>query len=164
MMRAEQSLPEPKDVYKVSVWKWKPDASAPWWQRWYFRFVYLPFQNFSFGVMGIPSAKEVTVESDERGNVRRTFSWYEDIAIFEDEERADRACLDEPYGYKRQPFNRMAPRDSAQYSGTVFPRKKDPRKWASPTLSLVIRDRKQDEQRDKQLAECLREINQVLSK
>lgn len=163
-MQVRQDANPSKDVFKVSQWKWEPDAGEPWWRRVFFHYVYLPFQNFSFGVMKVPNVKEVIVESDEQGNVRRTFRWFEDEGTFEDEERADAACLGEHWGYKKQPFNRLMPSDSAQYQGTVFPRKKNPRRWAKPTLSLVIKDRAEDEHQKSQLAAYLTQINQVLDR
>jgi hypothetical protein len=161
-MRAEQQLPRPKTIWKVSVWKDEIDPSSPWWQRAYFKYVYLLFQDFSFW-LGIPKTKEVVVESDKDGNVKRTYLWFEDIGSFDTEEQADAACLTERYGYKEQPHGLSAPFDSAQFKGTFFPRKKRPRKWAKPTLSLIIKDRRQDEQEREQLTECLKQVNQVLS-
>lgn len=141
-MQVEQRLPE-KDVFKVSEWKWNLDAGSPWWQQKFFHWVFLPFLNFSFGTMKVPTPKEVTVESDEKGRVRRTFAWFEDLAILPDEDMADLACLNEHTGYKRMIYGRVADSRSAQYSGTIFPRKKNPRKWAKPVLGLVITPRKE---------------------
>lgn len=163
-MRAEQSItPEPKDCYKVSQWKWNIDESAPWWRRAFFKWIFLPFQLFSLK-LGIPTPKEVIIESDGEGRTRHTFRWFEDEGIFEHPEQADAGCLDEHWGYTKLPYGRLMPSDSAQYSGTVFPRKKNPVKWAKPTLSLVIKDRKQDEREHEQLAACLNRLNQVLDR
>lgn len=167
-MRAEQSLPasEQEHVFKVSVWKTKPDPSAPWWQQWFYRFVYLPFQNFSITVMKIPPAKQVIVESDAQGNVRKIFGWFEDLAIYPDEDQADIACLSESDFYTRLPYGRLMPEQSAQYEygAPTFPRRKNPKKWHRPVLSLIIKDRSQDEQEKQVLAECLTELNHVLDR
>lgn len=166
-MRAEQSIsPEPRHVFKVSAWKTKPDADAPWWQRWFHRFVYLPFQNFSITVMKIPPAKQVIVESDAQGNVRKTFGWFEDVGIFEHEDQADAGCLTESDFYTRLPYGRLMPAESAQYENgcPTFPRKKNPKRWASPVLSLVIKDRKQEERKDKQLSGYLAQLNEILDR
>lgn len=163
-MRAEQSIsPVPRDVFKVSVWKTKPDPSAPWWQRWFHRFVYLPFQNFSITVMKIPPVKQVAVESDAQGNIRKTFGWFEDIGIFGDEDQANAGCLIESEFYTRLPYGRLMPEASAQYEYgcPTFPRRKDPKKWCKPVLSLVIKDRRQDEQEQKTLMEYLEKINRL---
>lgn len=166
-MRAEQSInPEPKDVYKVSVWKTKPDAGAPWWQRWFHRYIYLPFQNFSITVVKIPPVKQVIVESDAQGNIKKTFGWFEDIGIFPHEDQADAGCLTESEFYTRLPYGRLMPQQSAQYEYgcPTFPRRKDPKKWANPVLSLVIKDRKQDERKDQQWKQYLDKLNEVLDR
>lgn len=163
-MRAEESIntsPEPRDVYKVSQWKWNIDEGSPWWRKFYFNRIFLPILNFSFGVIKVPAPKEVVVESDAQGRTRRTFRWFEDEGIFDCPEKADAACLGERWGYVRLPYGRLMPPDSAQYAGTVFPRKKNAHKWARPTLSLVIKDRKRDEQEQKTLTEYLTKINQL---
>lgn len=163
-MRAEQSItPDPKDVFKVSAWKWGIDCNSPRWRHIFFNWIFLPFLNLSFK-LGIPTPKEVLVESDERGHVRRTFRWFEDEGIFEHEEQADAGCLGEHWGYTRLPYGRLMPPDSAQYAGTKFPRKKNPNKWVKPKLSLIIKDRVKEEQEQRTLAEYLARINQVLDR
>lgn len=159
-----EPAPQPRDVWKVSQWKWNIDTYEPWWRKAFFRYIFLKFLDFSFGTLKVPIPKEVVVESDDKGNVRRTFRWFEDEGIFGSEEQADIACLAEHWGYKKIPFGRLMPSESSQYSGTIFPRKKNPRKWAKPVLSLVTKDRIADEQRDKEWVECLAKLNQVLDR
>lgn len=165
-MRAEIQLPTPetKHVFKVSVWKTKPDANASWWQRWFYRFIYLPFQNFSITVMKIPPVKQVIVESDAQGNVRKTFGWFEDLAIVADEHQADNACLTESEFYTRLPFGRLMPEQSAQYEygAPTFPRRKEPRKWNRPVLSLIIKDRKQEEREQDLIKRYMERLHQAL--
>jgi hypothetical protein len=165
-MRAEREVEAPplKDVWKVSQWKTAVDPTEPWWRRAFHKYIYLPFQDLSFGVMKVPTVKEVIVESDDKGHVRRTFRWFEDEGIFETEEQADAGCLGEQWGYKRMPFGRLMPVESSQYSGTVFPRKKNPKKWSKPVLSLVTKNRKEEEREKQALAECLTELNHVLDR
>lgn len=161
-MRAQEHLPSSGQRYwKVSVWKDDVDPSSPQWLKLFFKYVYLTFLDFCFW-LGVPKTKEVIVESDEYGNVRRTYIWYEDVGSFDYEDQAIAACLTDRYGYKGMRHGQLAPFESAQFQGTIFPRKKNPRKWAKPTMSLVIKDRKEDECKDKALAECLNQINQVL--
>lgn len=166
-MRAESSFPSTeqlKDVYKVIQWKHDMDPTEPWWKRFYFRHVFLRFLNFSFS-LGIPTVKEVVVESDERGNVRRVFRWCEDQGVFASAEEADVGCLTERWGYTKLPYGRMIPSNSLQYNGgTVYPRKKNPRRWAKPTLSLIAKDRREDEKEHSELARCLTKLNQVLDR
>lgn len=166
-MRAEQSInPEPKDVFKVSVWKTKPDSSAPWWQRYFHRFIYLPFQNFSITVMKIPPAKQVIVESDAQGNIRKTFGWFEDIGIFEHEDQANAGCLTESEFYTRLPYGRLMPEQSAQYEYgcPTFPRRKNPKRWAKPVLSLVIKDRVKEEHDQEILNKYIQRLHQALDR
>lgn len=170
-MRAERSIveqpqPEARDVWKVAQWKWGIDAGSPWWKRLYFKYVFLPFQSFSFR-LGIPTPKEVEVTADEHGRVRRVFRWWEDEGIFECEEQADAGCLEQHWGYVRLPYGRLMPPDSGQYAGTVFPRKRSPsesHQWAKPKSTFVIKDRKQDERKDETLAVALAKLNQVLDR
>lgn len=146
-------------IFAVRQWKETLDPSAKWWQRWFHRFVYLPFNEFSLKVMKIPTVTSVTVEGK-----RTTFSWLEDEGFFADEDAADAACLTERWSYQGMPFGQQFPADSAQVVGpTVFPRAKNPRKRAKPILRMIIKDRKVDEQRDRELAECLQQVNQVLT-
>lgn len=161
-MRVKQSIhPELKDVYKVSQWKWNIDEGSPWWKQFYFKHIFLRFLLFSLW-LGIPTPKEVIIESDQQGRIRKTFRWFEDEGIFEHREQADAGCLAEHWGYTLLPYGRLMPPDSAQYSGTVFPRKKNPNKWAKPVLSLVIKDRKQDEKVKEEYSKCLQKLSQVL--
>lgn len=161
-MRAENHLSRTKVIWKVSVWKDDVDPSSSWWLKLFFKHIYLNFLDFCFW-LGIPKTKEVIVESDEHGKVRRTYIWYEDVGSFDHEDQAAAACLTDRYGYKGMRHGQLAPYESAQFQGTIFPHKKNPKKWAKPVMSLVIRDRKEDERRDEALAECLNQINQVLT-
>ena len=164
-MRPEPQIDPPAKVFKVSEWKWGVDSGSPWWRRLFFKYAFLPFIDFSFGVVGIPTPKECEVTADDQGRVSRRYSWFEDIAILSDEDMADNACLNVHTGYKAMFFGKVAPAESAQSSGTIFPRKKKgSRKWANPALSLVIKDRKEEEQKDKTLADTLSYLNQVLDR
>lgn len=169
-MRAERSIVEPdtkpRDVWKVAQWKWGIDVGSPWWKRWYFKYIFLPFQSFSFK-LGIPTPKEVVVESDEQGRTRHTFRWWEDEGIFDDPDQADAGCLEEHWGYTNLPYGRLMPSESGQYGVTVFPRKKDPKKshqWAKPKSTFVIKDRAKEEREQRDWKESLRKLNQVLDK
>lgn len=171
-MRPEQHVEPPLKIFKVSEWKWGVDAGSPWWRQLFFKWIFLPFMDFSFGVVGIPTPKECEVTSDERGRVTRRYSWFEDLAFLPDADMAENACLNAHTGYKEVFYGKVAPHESAQSSGTVFPRKKKgSHKFAKPVLSLVIKDRKQEEREQQEreaskqaLAECLREVNRELSR
>lgn len=160
-MRAEHTI-EPRDVWKVCQWKHDVDVSEPWWRRAYFRFIFIPFLNFSFK-LGIPAVKEVVTESDEQGHIRQRFQWYEDQGIFESAEAAEAGCLGERWGYCKLPFGRLMPPDSAQYSGTIFPRKKKgAKKWAKLKFPYVLKDRAKEEREQEVLNKYIKRLNQAL--
>lgn len=152
-------LPEVDDaIYAVRQWKQTLDFNAKWWQRWFHRFVYLPFNEFSLKVVKLPPATSVTIEGK-----KVTFSWLEDGGFFGDEDQADAACLTERYSYQQVTYGRAFPSDSAQCLGpTIFPRAKRPHKRARPILSMVIKSRKEDDRERQQLADTLARLNQVL--
>lgn len=145
-------------IYAVREWKETLDPCCKWWQRWFHRFVYLPFQEFSLKVVKIPTVTSATITGDE---VR--FSWLEDAGFFGSEHEADIACLTERYSYQGMPYGRAYPSLSGQCLGpTIFPRAKNPRKRARPILSLVMKDRKRDEAEAREFSKCLQRLNQVL--
>jgi hypothetical protein len=161
-----QRLPRTDDlIYAVKLWKDTLDPSAKWWQRWFHRFIYLPFNEFSLKVVKIPPATSVTIEGD-----KVTFSWVEDGGFFGSEHEADQACLTERTSYQAQTYGRVFPTDSAQCVGpTIFPRSKRPLKRANPIFEMMIKSRTEDrraqqerEEERAQLKECLTQINQVL--
>lgn len=175
-MRAEQSIitesiieqprPETKDVYKVAQWKWGIDAGSPLWKRLFFKWIFLPFQSFSFRI-GIPTPKEVEVTSDEHGRVTRVFRWWEDEGIFDDPEKADAACLEEHWGYTNLPHGRLMHSRSGTYGVTIFPRKKDRKqshKWAKPKSTFIMKDRVKEERDQQILNKYLARLNQALDR
>jgi len=164
-MQAEHLIvAETKDVWKVSVWKWGIDEGAPQWRCLFFKWIFLPFLGLSHR-LGIPAPKEAVIESDERGNVRRIYRWFEDEGIFEDEDQANAGCLGEHWGYAPLPYGRLMPPGSGQYGGTIFPRKqKGSQKWAKPKFPFVIKDRKKEEREQRTLAESLTQLHQVLDR
>lgn len=145
-------------IYAVRVWKETLDARSPWWQRWFHRFLYLPFNEFSLKVMKVPTVTGATIIGSE---VR--LSWLEDEGFFGSEYEADIACLTDRYSYQGLPYGRSFPEVSGQCLGpTIFPRAKNPRKRARPMLSLIFKNRKQEESEQQQIAQCLKRLNQVL--
>lgn len=147
-------------VWMVAQWKWELDPDTPWYRRAFFWCVYRPFIHLAWKVFKIPAAKAVEVEGG-----RYRVIWFENGGFFSSEDQANVACTGYWHGYKDVPLDRAFPPESAQYSSLVFPRQKDPRQHRkTPTFNLVIKDRKQDEQRDSTLAECLTELHKVLDK
>lgn len=136
MVAAERhhiSSPVEREVWPVRARKYGIDDRSPWYRKWYFRFVYLPFLRFSFKYMKIPATKEVTVEGK-----KVTFSWWEDQGIFETREQAEAACLGPMWSYKKLPLNRLLAKESAKYDGgDVYPRADKPERFVRPSFEVM---------------------------
>ena len=162
-MQAERhAQPSTDDLYLVIQWKDRPDKKAPWWQHWYYDHIYVPFLRFSFKYFKVPRAKQTSITSDDQGRVTTVFSWFENGGVYDTPEQADVACVDEFDGYKNVPRNRCTPRDSAEYGVVIFPRSKKPKRWARPTMSLVVKDRAKEQEDQQTLKECLHRLNRAL--
>jgi hypothetical protein len=147
-------------VWMVAHWKWDLDPSTPWYRRFFFKYVFRPFIHFSWNVMKIPCPKGIEIDGK-----KQTVLWFENGGFFSSEDQADLACISNWHGYKDVPLDRSFPLESAQYSSLVFPRQKDSRQHRkSPTFNLVIKDRVEDERRNKTLADTLAYLNQVLDR
>jgi hypothetical protein len=147
-------------IYAVKQWKETLDPTARWWQHWFHRFVYKPFNEFSLRVMKIPPVTSFTVEGD-----RVSFSVVEDGGFFGSEHEADLACLTEHDSYQGLPYGRVFPRRSAQCVGpTIFPRAKRPLKRAVPIFGMIIKSRKEDDRERRTLAQQLNHLNQLLDR
>jgi hypothetical protein len=146
-------------VWMVAHWKWELDPNTPWYRVAFFKF-YRWFIRFSWNAFKIPPVNGMEIE----GKKQRVF-WFENGGFFSSEDQADIACLNEFHGYKDVPIDRSFPPESAQYSSLVFPRQKNRRQHRKqPTFSLVLKDRKEDEQRDQQWKECLAKLNEELDR
>lgn len=155
---------ETRDVFKVAQWKWNIDKGAPLWKRLFFKWIFLPFQGFAFR-LGIPTPKEVVIESDPDGRTRKTFRWWEDEGIFACADQAEVGCLEEHWGYTNLPFGRLMPPGSAQYGVTIFPRKqRGSQQWAKLAFPIILKDRKQEEREQRILRDGLAELNRVLDR
>lgn len=126
---AAQLEPDVIKLQLVTVRKYDVDASSPWWRRWYFRGVYLPFVRWSFNKIGIPA--QGSIDADGR------FSWCEYICIATDEETAKQACRGEFYEHHSLPVNSALPPESIQYSEQVYPEGKDPHRYSKRAFPQV---------------------------
>jgi hypothetical protein len=128
-------LPQVDDVvYTVTQWKDELDPRAPWWQKAFYRFIYLPFQEFSLKAVKIPRPTETIIEG---GKI--SFRIWEIQGHFASEHEADIACLTDRYCYKDYPFGRPYAPESGQIGkGPVFPRAKNPNKRIRPVLEMAI--------------------------
>lgn len=146
-------------MYHVSQRKYRIDKHCPWWQRAFFRWIYLPFNRFAFKYAHIPALDEVEIDGR-----KLTFCWYEDEGIFDDNDRAEAACLGEFWRVKPMVKNRVYPPETAQRNGHRYPRAGKPDRYGKPQFALIIKDRKEDERKEKTLAEALGYLNQVLDR
>jgi hypothetical protein len=156
-----ERVPDKLDrVWMVAHWKWELDPSTPRYRRFFFKYIFRSFIHFSWNVMKIPCPKGVEIE----GNKQRVF-WFENGGFFSSEHQAELACVNEWHGYKDVPLDRQFPPESAQYSSLVFPRQKNPRQHRkTPTFSLILKDRKQEEQQQQTLADYIKQLHQVLDR
>lgn len=150
----EIELPMP--VFTVGQRKYNIDARCPWWERAFFRCVYLPFNRFAFHWFHIPAMDEVTVTEK-----KTTFCWYEDKGAFSTRERADAASKNE--------FDRIKPLymdveepDESVMNGYIQPRAKKPYRYAKPSFELVATPRKQLERGTAKLKHEVAKLNRVL--
>lgn len=152
-------LPQVDEKIRIVVqWKDMIDAGSPWWRKLYYDTVYKWFLEFSLKAMKIPNPTQVTIEGK-----KVTFSWLEWQGFFSSDDEARFACLGEKWGFKALPYGRLLPKESGQCVGEwIFPRAKNPAKRAPLMLSHVIKDRKQEESEQQQLAQYIRQLNQVL--
>lgn len=152
-------LPQVDDKIRIVVqWKDMIDAGSPWWRKLYYNTIYKWFLEFSLKMMKIPNPTQVTIEGK-----KVTFSWLEWQGFFGSDDEARFACLEERWGFKALPYGRLLPKESGQCVGEwIFPRAKNPTKRASLMLSHVIKDRKQEESQQQQLARYIQKLNQVL--
>ena len=135
MVAAEHrfSPPVEREVWPVKARKYGVDERSPWWQRYYFKLIYLPFLRFSFKYVKIPAMKEVTIDGK-----KVTFSWWEDQGVFESKEQAEAACLGPRWSYKKLPFNRLLAKESAKYDGgDIYPRADKPDRFVRPSFEVM---------------------------
>jgi len=158
MLPAQIATPQIDRVWMVAHWKFELDASTPWYRKLFFKYIFRPFIHFSWNLMKIPCPKGVEIDGK-----KQTVLWFENGGFFSSEDQADLACVDRWHGYKDVPFDRSFPPESAQYSSLVFPRQKNPRQHRkTPTFSLVLKDRKQEERQQQTLAEYIAQLHRVL--
>jgi hypothetical protein len=148
-------LPQVDDtIYTVSLWKDELDSTYKWWQKAFYRFLYLPFNEFSLKVIKIPKATEIEREGDK---VR--FRIWEIIGHYGSPDEADITCTTPRHCYKDYPYGRRFPDISGQIGhGPVFPRAKDPRKRIQPIMDTTFLPRREVSQMRNEIAR----LNQVL--
>ena len=103
------SLPE--EVCEVFQWKYNVDG--PWWRRWYFRCVYLPFARFSFHVVRIVPVERI----DPDGSL----SWKEEQGVWLDCADAEREAAKYQFGGWRVVRFNAPESEGAIYGRSHFP-------------------------------------------
>lgn len=80
----------PSELFRVFQWKYKPDSCKPWWKRWYFHWIYLPFARFSYFKMDVVPFERLEPDG--------SLSWKEDEGYFYDRWRAEQEAAKYPFG------------------------------------------------------------------
>jgi hypothetical protein len=120
------------------LWKDEVDSTYRWWQKAFYKYLYLPFNEFSLRVVKIPKATEV----EREGNKVRFRIW-EIIGHYSSPDEAEIACTTPRHCYKDYPYGRRFPDISGQVgSGPIYPRAKNPRKRIDPIMEMAIIPRK----------------------
>lgn len=77
-------------IYRVFQWKYNIDADQPWWRRWYFHLVWLPFARFSYLRMRMVPFERLQPDG--------SLSWKEDQGYYTEEWQAVQCAARYPYG------------------------------------------------------------------
>lgn len=96
-------------IYRVFQWKYRADSSEPWWRRWYFHWVWLPFARFSYLKMRMVPFERLEPDG--------SLSWKEDQGYFTEEWQAAQVASKYAYGG----YNEVAV-NASEYSETCKPR------------------------------------------
>lgn len=148
-MACEQSeVTGVEELFYVGVRKYGLDASTPWWERWFFRGLYLPFVRLSFKYLHIPA--QGSFYSDG------SFSWVEHIGVATDEQSAREMCKGEFYVVHKLPVNGELPKESLQYKGHVYPKAMSPGRYRRRVFRFTAVRRKE--------VAMLQEVNQRAEK
>lgn len=100
-------------VYRVFQWKYRVDDCEPWWRRWYFHLVWLPFARFSY--------LKVRMVPFERLEPDGSLSWKEDQGYFTEEWQAAQVAARYTYGG----YNEVCV-NASENTGTCKPRVRFP--------------------------------------
>lgn len=150
---------EVKNVYCVTQRKYSIDQHSPWWQRWFFRWVYLPFVRFAFKRMSIPAVDAIEIE----GKVER-LCWNEIQGIFTDKDKADLSCMGQFWCVRPIPLDLPLPDDTAQYGGHYYPRADRPDRFGKPSFRLVTKDRVKEQRDQEIIGKYIARLNQALDR
>ena len=107
---------ESKRIYPAFQWKYRIDASEPWWRRWYFHLVWLPFARFSCLKVGMVPFERLEPDG--------SLSWKEEQGYFTEEWRAAQEAAKYPYGGYRSVALNACESPLTCHSRSLFPNSK----------------------------------------
>ena len=90
VVESQTDQERPLNIYRVFQWKYRIDPSEPWWRRWYFHLIWLPFARFSY--------LRVRMVPFERLEPDGSVSWKEDQGYFTEEWQAAQVAARYDYG------------------------------------------------------------------
>ena len=118
---------EEQEVFIGELRKYGVDKTTPWWERWFFRLIFLPFVRFAFKRMHIPAHGSVDTDGPPQCPdcalplEGHRFSWVETIIVTTDKHLADSASKDEFYCVRPYQRDDQLPEESLQHRGHVYP-------------------------------------------
>lgn len=112
MVAAESSFKIP-EVILVSQRKYNLDENRPWWEKLYFRFVWMPVVRFGFKWMHIAGPAAMRPDG--------TIELIEQQGVYTDPLCAKSAMKNEFYCMKPLPLDTPLPETSFQYKGHRYP-------------------------------------------
>lgn len=117
------------EIYLVSQRKYNLDPSCPWWQKAWFRYVFMPFVRFSFRRM--KCAAPAALEPDGR------IALIEEQGVYTDRQAAEAACQGEFWQVKPLPVDSPLPCETIQYKGHRYPQSVMPDRYRRRTFPLT---------------------------
>lgn len=134
MVAAESAfeVPQTDEIYLVSQRKYNLDPSRPWWQKAYFRYIFLTFVRLSFRYAGIAAAG--AIESDG------TVVIIEQQKVCTTKADAEALCRsqNEFWSWKPLPVDTELPTQSVQYKGHHNPLSVIPDRYRRRTFPVTV--------------------------
>ncbi len=158
MVAAESrfEIPDVEEVKLVSQRKYNLDESRPWWEKVYFRLVWLPVVRFGFKRMHIAAPAAMKPDG--------TIELIEQQGVYLDEAVADAACENEFWSVKPLPFNVELDKKSFQHKGHRYPLSVMPdryRRRTHPLTTVPVKAIELAQQANKELDSLLEETRRT---
>lgn len=155
MVAAESrfEIPEQEEVTLVSQRKYNLDEDRPWWEKAYFRLIYLPVVRFGFKRMHIACPAAMKPDG--------TIELVEQQGVYTDPERAKAALKNEYYGTKQLPLDTPLPEKSSQYKGHKYPLSIMPDRYRRRTYPLVAQSQRQLNDIQKGVTEAIEQVDRI---